>query len=69
MAAALQRQLTGRKIGEEEVHFYSHCLQYLSIAIADDFELDPWTITSYEVEFGAVIGSGTLSVHFPSPFA
>jgi len=67
MAAAFQRQLTGRKIGEEEVHFYSHCLQSLSIAIADDFELDPWTITSYEVEFGAVIGSGTLSVH--SPFA
>jgi hypothetical protein len=67
MVAAIQRQLVGGKINEEEIHFYSHCLQHLSIAIAGDFELDPWSITPYEVEFGAVIGSGMLSVYSPFP--
>lgn len=63
MVAAIQRQLISGKIDEEEVHFYSRCLQHLSVAIGDDFELDPWTITSYELEFGAVVGSGMLSVY------
>jgi len=65
MVAAIQRQLISGKIDEEEVHFYSRCLQHLSVAIGDDFDLDPWTITPYEVEFGAVIGSGMLSVYYP----
>lgn len=67
MVAAIQRQLASGKIDEEEVHFYSHCLQHLSIAFADNFELDPWIITPYEIEFGAVVGSGMLSVYSPFP--
>lgn len=64
MVAAIQRQLVDGKIDEEEIHFYSCCLQHLSVAIADDFEVDPWTITPYEVEFGAILGSGMLGKVF-----
>jgi hypothetical protein len=60
MMASLQRCLEQRPTRDRERQFYSHSLEYLSIASGSVVELDKWTITSFEVEFGQKIGSGGL---------
>lgn len=42
--------------------FLSHSLNYLSSTSGQQVQLDYWTITSFEVEFGIPIGSGGLWV-------
>jgi hypothetical protein len=60
--ASLQRYLDQRPARDRERQFYSHSLECLSIASGSVVELDKWTITPFEVEFGPEIGSGGLYV-------
>jgi 2'-5' RNA ligase len=60
MMASLQRYLDQRPARDRERQFYSHSLECLSIASGCVVELDKWTITPFEVEFGPEIGSGGL---------
>jgi hypothetical protein len=62
MMAALRKYLDQRPVGDRERQFYSHSLDSLSIASGSVVELDKWTITPFEVEFGSKIGSGGLYV-------
>jgi hypothetical protein len=39
---------------------HTHTVQYLTTSSGRHAELEDWTITSYEVEFGQEIGSGGL---------
>jgi hypothetical protein len=47
---------------DRERQFYSHSLNHLSTSSGCIVEIDKWTITSLEVEFGPKIGSGGLYV-------
>jgi hypothetical protein len=61
MMASLQRRLEQHSTSDHERPFYSHSIQCLSVASGGVIvELDRWTITSFEVEFGQKIGSGGL---------
>jgi hypothetical protein len=61
MMAALQRRLD-QNLSHRERQFFSHSLESLSITSGIVAELDRWTITAFEVEFGRKIGSGGLCV-------
>lgn len=43
---------------KHEVHFIKHCLHYLVSTSHEKYHIDSWTVTSFEVEFGELIGSG-----------
>jgi hypothetical protein len=62
MMASLQRYLDQRPAGDRERKFCSHSLECLSIASGRVVELDKWTITPFEVQFGPEIGTGGLYV-------
>lgn len=58
--ALLQRQLQQQSLSKREHQFYLSNLHRISMASGSQPELDSWMITSYEVEFGSMIGSGGL---------
>ena len=61
LTASLQRRLQGRSNNDErERQFFRHSLRYLTTSSGHQVELENWTITSYDVEFGREIGSGGL---------
>ena len=60
MMASLQRRLRTGIDEDAERQFYVHTLQYLIMSSGRHAELEDWTVTSYEVEFGHEIGSGGL---------
>ena len=60
MMVSLQRRLQTGADEDRERQFFTHTLQYLTTSSGRQVELDDWTITSYEVEFGQEIGSGGL---------
>ena len=60
MMASLQRRLRTGIDEDAERQFYVHTLQYLITSSGRHAELEDWTVTSYEVEFGHEIGSGGL---------
>jgi hypothetical protein len=62
MMASLQLCLDQRPARDRERRFYTHSLECLSVASGSVVELDKWTITPFEVEFGPKIGSGGLHV-------
>lgn len=62
MIVSLQRRLETRSDGDRELRFFTHVLRYLTTSTGQMVELQSWMITSYEVEFGRMIGSGGLYV-------
>jgi hypothetical protein len=66
MIVSLQRRLDHYSVDERERQFFSHALRYLTVSSGLRVELQNWMITSYEVEFGPQIGSGSLYVIYPS---
>jgi hypothetical protein len=58
---SLKKFMTNRHCGEREYRFISSTLDYLTSVTGEQLvDIDSWTITAYDVEFGAVIGSGGL---------
>lgn len=60
MMLSLHRRLDKNCDGQEERQFFSNSLQYLATSSGRVVQLEDWMVTSYEVEFGHVIGSGGL---------
>jgi hypothetical protein len=60
MMVSLQRRLCTGTDEDAERQFFAHTLQYLTASSGRQVELEDWTVTSYEVEFGREIGSGGL---------
>lgn len=60
MMASLQRHIDEHIGGDRERQFFSHSLRYLSTNSGQQVELKPWMVTSFDVEFGPLIGSGGL---------
>jgi hypothetical protein len=58
MMVSLQRSFEQRPGGEREHRFFSHGVQYLSTMSGRRVYVEDWMITSFDVEFGPVIGSG-----------
>jgi hypothetical protein len=63
---SLKRRLDHHSDGDHERQFFSHTLRYLTTASGRQVEVEHWMITSYEVEFGPLIGSGGLCVIYLS---
>ena len=64
MMISLQRSLDNKLIPDKrEEQFIKHSLNYLVSTSQQQAHIDSWTITSFEVEFGELIGSGGLSVN------
>jgi len=55
---SIQRRLDNCSDSDQERQFFAHVLRYLTASTGRRVELQNWMITSYEVEFGAQIGSG-----------
>jgi hypothetical protein len=64
MMVSLQKRLRTGADEDQERQFFTHTLQHLTTLSGRQVEVEDWTITSYEVEFGPEIGSGGLYV-FP----
>jgi len=63
---SLRKQSNKRSTGDRERQFYLQSLSYLSTTTGVQVELESWTITCFEVDFGPIIGSGGLYViQFP----
>ena len=60
MMVSLQRRLDQRLGGDRECQFISHSLEYLYTASGSHVRTENWMITSFDVEFGPVIGEGGL---------
>jgi hypothetical protein len=60
MMVSLQRRLDQRLGGDRECQFISHSLTYLHTASGSHVRVENWMITSFDVEFGPVIGVGGL---------
>jgi hypothetical protein len=60
MMVSLQRRLDQRLGGDRECRFISHSLEYLYTASGYHVRAENWMITSFDVEFGTVIGEGGL---------
>jgi len=62
MMTSLEKSL--KSISDKlEERFIKHSLNYLHSTSGRVVHTDPWTITSYDVVFGQLIGSGGLSVN------
>jgi len=59
---SLKKQSNKPSTGDRERQFYLDSLSYLSMITGVQVELDSWTITCFEVDFGPIIGSGGLYV-------
>ncbi|KAF8956482.1 kinase-like domain-containing protein [Flammula alnicola] len=64
MMATLRRRLEERRGDQEELRFMIHSLRYLMTMSGQQVDIKPWTITSFDVEFGPLIGAGGLWVSF-----
>lgn len=62
MMVSLQKHLQTVSDEDQERQFFTHALRYLTTSSGRQVELEDWTVTSYEVEFGHEIGSGSLYV-------
>jgi hypothetical protein len=62
MMASLQIRLQTGFDGDRERQFYKHALTDLITSSGSQVEIEDWTITSDQVEFGQEIGSGGLYV-------
>ncbi|KAK2464437.1 hypothetical protein APHAL10511_003585 [Amanita phalloides] len=57
LIASLEKRSQIAAISKER-NFFSHACQYLSHISGEQVELESWTITRFDVEFGVEIGSG-----------
>lgn len=64
MMAALQRRIGERGEDSQDnlTRFYTTSLRYLTTTSGKKVDVTPWTITSFDVEFGPQIGAGGLCV-------
>jgi hypothetical protein len=62
MMVSLEHRLREGSDEDVEHRFFTHTLQYLATSSGHQVEIEDWMVTSYEVEFGQVIGSGGLYV-------
>jgi hypothetical protein len=60
MMVSLQRRLDQRLGGDRECQFISHSIEYLYAASGYHVRVENWMITSFDVEFGPLIGEGGL---------
>lgn len=60
--ASLQRHLQQQSLDDRERQFYQSSLHHISILSGSHVELKGWMVTSYDVDFGSLIGSGGLWV-------
>jgi hypothetical protein len=60
MMTALQKMIRKQLGSERERLFFSRTLNHLAKHSGEHVILEPWMVTSYEVEFGAEIGKGGL---------
>ena len=60
MMASLQKSILQQIGTESERRFYSQSLMFLATTSGHQVQLEDWMITSFEVDFGAEIGSGGL---------
>jgi hypothetical protein len=60
MMVSLQKQLNNQSIDREEQKFYTHTLQYLTSRSGTSVKVEDWMIASFEVDYGAEIGAGSL---------
>jgi hypothetical protein len=60
MMVSLQRRLDQRLGGDRECQFISHSIEYLYAACGYHVKVENWMITSFDVEFGQLIGEGGL---------
>jgi hypothetical protein len=60
MMVSLQKRRDQRLGGDRECQFISHSLEYLYTASGYHVRVENWMITSFDVEFGPVIGEGGL---------
>ena len=62
MLASLKRRIEEHIGAPRELEFYSHAYRTIATESGneDSFELQPWTISKLDVEFGKMIGSGGL---------
>jgi hypothetical protein len=64
MMVSLEKRLKAGSDGTHERQFFAHALRYLTTYSGRQVEIEDWTITSYEVEFGHEISSGGLYVFY-----
>ena len=60
MMATFKRRIDEKKGEKEELSFYMQSFRYLLTASGHQVDIKPWTISSFDVEFGDVIGGGGL---------
>lgn len=60
MMVSLQKRLQTGSDEDRERQFFTHTLRCLTTCSGRQVELEDWSVTSYEVEFGHEIGSGGL---------
>ena len=62
MMATLKRRINENTGEQEELEltFFKQSLRYLSTASGRQVDLQPWTISTWDVEFGEAIGGGGL---------
>jgi hypothetical protein len=58
----LERHLPADQSADQERHFFSHSLQFLTRHSGQFVNLENWMVTPMEVEFGHQIGAGGLCV-------
>jgi hypothetical protein len=62
----LQRRLDNHSGDDRDLQFFSRTLRCLTTISGRQVEVKDWMITSYEVEFGRLIGSGGLYAFYLS---
>ena len=62
----LQRLLEKRQGDHKELEFFQVSVQNLQRVSGKHVDIQPWTVTALEVEFGECIGAGGLYVIYPS---
>jgi hypothetical protein len=60
MMISLQKSLNLLVSDSRLRQFMSHSLNHLALTSAEQMQIYPWTVTSFEVEFGEEIGAGGL---------
>ncbi|PPR08181.1 hypothetical protein CVT24_001531 [Panaeolus cyanescens] len=60
LMTTLQRRLTQKSSNADpkELEFYSHSLRYLETKSGERVDIQPWTISPFDVEIGTQMGSG-----------
>jgi hypothetical protein len=63
MLASLQKIIRRNSKSGRELSFLKHTHHYLVASTGHPVKVDEWTITTLDIEFGALIGAGGLFVN------